>query len=319
VVHRRNWLSTAALNANMLQKDGTQLQLDRIGWMALINSIPNEWQDCLKAGNQTHTESEFFATIMQADGRIGDVYRYHAGLLEHFAIEPDGTLICQQDRARPGTRIRNNINWPRLSELKRLRVITDTSTNTPTFTLISFMFQTPGNLDIYQSNTLPHTYTHPSITCTSWRDLAKEWRESLHARHRHTESFAMATFGDPQYNLHKLTAQFNAIVTEPKRIETLWKIMIESLYIGDVGRNYQLNIKKVPPNDPRALAGSCIYSGHAFNPHYRAIHRTTNPLLVPATYAHILWTGRAAKLIWKEADSLAQAVNLLPITHNLNS
>ena len=319
VVRRRSWLSTATLNANMIQNDNTPPHLNRASWMAIIDSIPDEWQDCLKNGNQTHAEGEFFATVMQADGRIGDVYRFHAGLLEHFAIGPNGTLVYQQDRARPGTRVRNNFNWPRLSELKRLRVVTDTSPNIPTFTVISFLLQSAGNLDVYQSNIFLHAYTHPSITCTSWRDLAKEWRESLHPRHRHTESFALATFGDPQFNLHKLTTQFNAIVTEPKRIETLWKIMNDSLYIGDTGRNYQLNIKKVPPNDPRALAGNCIYSGHTFDPQYRAIHRFTNPLPIPATYAHILWTGHTAGLVWKEADFLAQAMNLPPVTLNLNS
>jgi hypothetical protein len=287
--------------------------------MDLINSIPDEWQDCLKAGNQTHTEGEFFATIMQNDGTIGDVYRYQAGFLEHFALGPTGILTYQQDRARPGTRIRNNINWPRLTELKRLRVVTDTSSDTPTFTVISFLLQSRGNLDVYEANVFSHTYTHPSITCTLWTALAKEWRESLHVRHRHTESFALATFGDPQYNLYKLTTQLNAIVTEPKRIETLWKIMNNSLYIGEIGRNYQLNIKNIPPNDPRALAGHCIYSGHAFDPQYRAIHRTTDPLLIPATYAHILWTGHTANLVWKEADFLAQAMNLPPVTNNFNS
>jgi hypothetical protein len=65
--------------------------------------------------------------------------------------------------------------------------------------------------------------------------------------------FALDTFNDPNYDLRKLTTQLNALVTEPKRIETLWKLMNNSLYIGDVGRAYQLDIKKVPADDPRAL------------------------------------------------------------------
>ena len=77
---------------------------------------------------------------------------------------------------------------------------------------------------------------------------------------RHTTAFAIATFGDPQYDLHSLTTQLNALVTEPKRIEMLWKLVNNSLYVGDIGRNYQLDIKKVPEGDlrakgdPRALA-----------------------------------------------------------------
>jgi len=52
---------------------------------------------------------------------------------------------------------------------------------------------------------------------------------------------------------------------------------------------------------------------------YRAVHRTTNPRPIPATYAHILWTGHTADLVWKEADLLAVAMNIPPVTRNLNS
>ena len=318
-VPRLNWLSTQAVNTNM-RYGNNHFNINHISWANLRNSIPQEWQTCLKRGNLgRHQEGDFLATLL-VDGSIGDVYKFHAGLLQHFAMGPHASLLDQHDSARPGTRDRHGrAHWPSLNNLKKLRVLTDSSSNPPTYSVVSFLFQSPANLEVYQSNVFSNAYEHPTITSTGWRDMAKEWRESLHSRHRHTENFANATFGDPQYDLFKLTTQFNALVTESKRIETLWKIMNKSLYIGDTGRNYQLNIKKVPPNDPRALAGNCIFSGHVFNPLYRAVHRTTNPRPIPATYAHILWTGHTADLVWKEADLLAVAMNIPPVTRNLNS
>ena len=134
-------------------------------------------------------------------------------------------------------------------------------------------------------------------------------------------ALALATlnFSDPQSDLRKLTTQCNALVTESKRIETLWKLMNNSLWIGEVGRKYQLDIKKVPEGDPRALAGTCIYSGHAFDPQYRALDRKTDPMVVPATYDHIFWTGNAATAVWNEADYLAKAMGLPQVTNHLTS
>ena len=41
--------------------------------------------------------------------------------------------------------------------------------------------------------------------------------------------------------------------------------------------------------------------------------------MVTATYAHIFWTGNAAAAVWREADFLASAMNLPPVTTTLDS
>jgi len=41
--------------------------------------------------------------------------------------------------------------------------------------------------------------------------------------------------------------------------------------------------------------------------------------VVTATYAHIFWTGNAAAAVWREADFLASAMNLPPVTATLDS
>ena len=71
--------------------------------------------------------------------------------------------------------------------------------------------------------------------------------------------------------------------------------------------------------DPRALAGTCIYSGHRFDPQYKALDRKTDPMVVPATYDHIFWTGNAAAAVWNEADYIANAMGLPRVTDHLTS
>jgi hypothetical protein len=95
--------------------------------------------------------------------------------------------------------------------------------------------------------------------------------------------------------------------------------MNNSLYIGEVGRRYQLDIKKIPADDPRALAGTCIYSGHQFDNQYRALVRKTDPMVVPATYNHIFWTGNTATAVWNEADTIAKAMGLPHVTETFTS
>ena len=64
-----------------------------------------------------------------------------------------------------------------------------------------------------------------------------------------------------------------------------WVPLVSLVYIGDIGRNYQLTIKNVPPDDPRALAANCIiYSGHAFNPLCRL--QSDPPHGEPVTYQY---------------------------------
>ena len=70
------WLTPATLNHSMAQRGNAPMQINHMEWQTLIDSIPSAWRECIQNGNQTHAQGEFFATIMHADGGIGDIYRF---------------------------------------------------------------------------------------------------------------------------------------------------------------------------------------------------------------------------------------------------
>jgi hypothetical protein len=295
------------VNANRFR---TQQQLNRIiqwgpsnhnftnvQWMAIINSIPNEWLTVLTAGNQTHANGEFFATI-RPNGNIRDVYMYKYGGLHHYTMEADGKLTNQNNSGQPGV-FGGNHPWPSLTELKRLRVVETQARGPAAFRLISYMFPSATDQSL-NSNILTNSYSHPLFT-GDYRDMAKTWRSSLFARHRDTEAFANVTFGDPQYDLSKLTTQFNLLLTPSKQYETLWKLMNNSLYVGNVAYAYQTSKKKVPIGSDKLVSRTCIFYAHQYNAQYRPMFHKPQGLVVP-TYQHIFWGSLIAKTLWAYAD-----------------
>ena len=61
------FLDDTQLNNNCTYA-GVRPRLSRIQWAALRDSIPDNWQTTLQRGNQTHTEGEFFATVIDSQG-----------------------------------------------------------------------------------------------------------------------------------------------------------------------------------------------------------------------------------------------------------
>ena len=278
VVTQLGWESTPNLNRKM--KHGRQhFNFSHNDWMTLINSIPDSWQEILlhAQGNQRWSNGEFLATVM-IDGTIGDVYKYYNNRLHYYTIDTGGVLIDEHDAAAPGTPLPPPAtSWPRLSELKRLRTVETHTTEQPDVTrVISFTFQSNSNTEINYSNVFLNSYQHLTLQ-GPWREMAKEWRGTLHPRHNDTATFARLTFGDPQYDLSTLTSQFNKLLITPKHLETLWKIMNSSLYIGTVGRDYQTRIKHIPLGSPKLFNASCIFSQHQFQPDYYPRFRHSQP------------------------------------------
>ena len=60
-------LNDTQLNNNCTYA-GVRPRLSRVQWAALRDSIPDGWQTTLCRGNQTHTEGEFFATVIDSQG-----------------------------------------------------------------------------------------------------------------------------------------------------------------------------------------------------------------------------------------------------------
>ena len=67
------WLTPTTLKYNMSQRGNAPMQLSHMEWQTLLDSIPSAWRECTQNGNQTHAQGEFFATVMHADGGIGDI------------------------------------------------------------------------------------------------------------------------------------------------------------------------------------------------------------------------------------------------------
>jgi hypothetical protein len=323
------WATTITMNERM-RHGNTRFNFTRHQWMSIIDSIPPQWQNVLLRGTQRrYVNEKFYATILDNQagrhGAIGDVYQYRNGRLHWFEMDDQGYLTDLNQHAPPGAG-----TWPRLNRLKRLRVVTNSSADIESHRVISFMFMDPNNLrnptaqrpQVFNTNVLVNSYSHPTIQSTTWRSLAKEWREARHQRHPKTAEFARHTFGDPRYDLHKLTTQFNLLTCDAKRCEMLWKIMNSALYIGVPGWEYQTEKKKIPVGSDKLTARYCVYSSHEFAHGYRPTHRDANAYprnRVQLTYDYILWNSDTAKLVWQEADSLMNAMGIQPVTAGLRS
>ena len=139
------WATAVTMNERM-RHGGTRFNFTRHQWMSIIDSIPRQWQGVLLRGNQRGFVNEkFYATVLfnqgGRHGAIGDVYQYRNGRLHWFDMDDQGNLTDLDQHARPGAG-----TWPGLNRLKRLRVVTNSSTDIDSYRVISFMFLDPANL-----------------------------------------------------------------------------------------------------------------------------------------------------------------------------
>ena len=303
------WKDTDALNQSA-STPSKQTNLDHITWRALIQSIPQPWYEVLKLGNQTLADNEFVATLLP-NHKIGDVYKLENGQLHFFDTDlQSGILTPTQQAGLPGQIAHNfNCDFPLLTQLKRIRVVQTTNTQR----VVSFVLPWYTKSQHYNSNILTNAYTHPNPQ--PYNKLAKTWRTQQLTRPDTVSTLTSSLYNDPNYDLSKMVANLNKLLIVPKKKEILWRLLNNSLFVGNVARQYQTRVKKVPMFSDILVPSHCIYSNHTFS----APYTPTNPkptYNVIASYDHILWTGNVAKNTWKHTNFILNTMSVVnPIKH----
>ena len=200
--------------------------------------------------------------------------------------------------------------WPTKTQLKRLRVVTTKKRGIKAQFVLTFMMRLATTQQHFNNNIMLNSYKHPTLDGVvdgefSYRNICKAWRSSLHDRHRHTNDFARATFGNPNHDLSVLTKQYNRLMITGKRRETLWKLMNNSLYVGVAAIEYQTNIKHVPIGSHKRQAPLCIYrySAHVFDQQYRPRTRPWAPANVVEVTNHCIMVDILAFVVFTALGS----------------
>ena len=137
------------------------------------------------------------------------------------------------------------------------------------------------------------SYSHPSIPTNadiSYSVVARA-RRLLQAPIRHQDVAAMSqlAFGVPDMDLSSLTSYRNIqkLFISPTMCHFLWRLLNNSLYLGQRARDYQRDIKHVPLGDPWLVPGHCLYLGPTFNLAFHPTFSAHKPITVTTnSYTH---------------------------------
>ena len=67
----------------------------------------------------------------------------------------------------------------------------------------------------------------------------------------------------------------------------LWRLLNNSLYLGQRARDYQMDIEHVPLGDPCLVPGHCLCLGHTFDPAFCPAYTPHKPVTVTTnSYTH---------------------------------
>ena len=273
----------------------TQVHLDM-----LIDSLPAEWTAVLTQGNQTFSDGELFAT--SHGGILQDVYLYKGGTLTKYLAQPTAGLYSSTNHTSPpGTSIHvvsqgvpTRVSFPPLKKLKRVH-FQDLTKGMSMVRVFSFMLPPPprSNPTTFFSGVLIGSYSHPSIPTNadiSYSVVARAWRLSqVPSRHQDVATMSQLAFGDPDKDLSSLTRNIQKLFISPTMCHFLWRLLNNSLYLGQRARDYQRDIKHVPLGDPCLVPGNCLYLGHTFNPAFHPTFSPHKPVTVTSnSYEHCL-------------------------------
>ena len=99
----------------------------------------------------------------------------------------------------------------------------------------------------------------------------------------------------------------------------LWRLLNNSLYLGQRARDYQMEIKHVPLGDHCLVPGHCLYLGHTFNPAFHPTctpHKPVTVIITTNSYTHCLQHSPMALSLWAQASSLLQDMGIqFPLTN----
>ena len=117
--------------------------------------------------------------------------------------------------------------------------------------------------------------------------VAIAWRLSqAHSRHQDVATMSQLAFGVPDMDLSSLTSYRNIqkLFISPTMCHFLWRLLNNSLYLGQRARDYQRDIKHVPLGGPCLVHGNCLYLGHTFNPAFHPHSLPTSLSLLLLTH-----------------------------------
>ena len=179
---------------------------------------------------------------------MGPVYFNNLGVLTLHTLDvSNGNLQATLQVGTPGQQTAQH-TFPTLNKLRRIRVIyIDQTPRLVSFMLPNYKYYAPYNFGVltgyythpYLENHHPMTiYEHKDLK-TNYSKLAKTWRRSKAERHQDISNFTQATFNDPDRDLTALVKNINSLIISPKMRQTLWLLITNSLYCGEVAHYYQ--------------------------------------------------------------------------------
>ena len=133
-------------------------------------------------------------------------------------------------------------------------------------------------------------YDHKDLK-TNYSKLAKTWRRSKAERHQDISNFTQATFNDPDRDLTMLVKNINSLIIPPKMRQTLWLLITNSLYCGEVAHYYQKEKKSIKDGDPRLVPLHNLYAKHQYQHGYAPQNYRPPATTQVNTYKYIFWDG----------------------------
>ena len=102
---------------------------------------------------------------------------------------------------------------------------------------------------------------------------------------------------------------------ESKKVEVMWKLIDNGLYIGARAHNYLVNYKNKHPDGENTIPKHCIFLLHTSVPTYRPIHPKPIKSTI-GTYEYVLWDSMPAKNVWELAKT---TLSNLQIPHTIRT
>ena len=92
--------------------------------------------------------------------------------------------------------------------------------------------------------------------------------------------------------------------------QTLWLLITNSLYCGEVAHYYQKEKKSIKDGDPRLVPLHNLYAKHQYQHGYAPQNYRSPPTFQVNNYNYIFWDGHVAKTIWAHSTFIANAMDI---------
>ena len=83
-------------------------------------------------------------------------------------------------------------------------------------------------------------------------------------RHNHISQFTLKIFDKSDHDLSPMMKMLKHVPCEPKKVEGMWKLINNGLYIGMRAHRYLVDNKNQHPNGEKTVPKYCIFLQHTF-------------------------------------------------------